>query len=125
MYVYLLTIGFEQLHTEDPINIVVPIKVSLHLLNFISKTKKQNKISFCVFILFLQEINSDKKDEALNFIFPGCLNPFKDEICSMLGIEKRSFLANRRFNAAFSNITLMPLFQNRKNEKLISRSKIN
>ena len=50
---------------EDPINnIVVPIKVCLHFSKFISKTKKRNKNHFCVFVLFLQEINSDKKDEA-------------------------------------------------------------
>ena len=77
-------------------------------------------------ILLLQEINSDREDEALNFILPGCLYPFKDEICRMFANEKQKFLANKRFKAIFANTTLMPIFQNRKNlKKLVSRTKIN
>ena len=76
--------------------------------NLSLKTLKQNKLNFCVFILLLLEINSDKKDEALNFILPGCLYPFKDDICRMFAGEKLNFLANKRFNAIFSNTTLIP-----------------
>ena len=77
-------------------------------------------------ILLLQEINSDREDEALNFILPGCLCPFKDEINRMFVSEKQKFLANKRFRAIFANTTLMPLFQNRKKlKKLISRITVN
>ena len=77
------------------------------------------------YTLFLQEIQTDSKDDLLNFILPGCLLPFKDEICSMFEREKRRFLANKRFYAVFSNTSLKPVFQNRNNlKKLVSRSKV-
>jgi len=76
--------------------------------------------------LFVQGINPDSKDERLNFILPGCLTPFKDEICKMFAIEKRKFLANKRFLAVFQKTSLQPVFSNRQNlKKLVSRSKIN
>ena len=79
-------------------------------------------VPFC----FFQEINSDREDEARNFILPGCLYPFKDEICRMFANEKQKFLANKRFKAIFANTTLMSIFQNRKKlKKLVSRTKIN
>ena len=90
-----------------------------------NKTLKPNSIVSLFYVLSVQEINSDSKDERLNFMLPGCLTPFKDEICSMFAIEKRKFLANKRFNAVFSNTSLQPLFQNRQNlKKLVSRNKV-
>ena len=88
---------------EVPINnIVVPLKVCLLFQIYLLKTLKQNKKRFYVFsILLSQEINSDKEDEALNFILPGCLYPFKDDICRMFVSEKQKFLANKRFKAFF------------------------
>ena len=78
-----------------------------------------------IFALSVQEINSDSKDERLNFMLSWCLTPFKDKICRLFAIEKRKFLANKRFYAVFSHTALLPLFQNRHNlKKLVSRSKI-
>ena len=91
-----------------------------------TKTKKPNYAVSLFLFLSVQGINPDSKDERLNFILPGCLTPFKDEICKMFAIEKRKFLANKRFSAVFQNTSLQPVFLNRQNlKKLVSRSKIN
>ena len=80
----------------------------------------------CFILLSVQEINQDLKEDRLNFMLPGCLFPFKDLICKLFAKEKSKFLANKRFNAVFSNTSLQPAFKNRQNLKnLVSRSKIN
>ena len=92
-----------------------------------TKTKKPNYVVSLFYIfLSVQGINPDSKDERLNFILPGCLTPFKDESCKMFAIEKRKFLANKRFFAVFKSTSLQPVFSNRQNlKKLVSRSKVN
>ena len=112
-------------HNENP---VVPVEVC-YILNshkFTLKQRNQTMLFLCFYFLSIQGINPDSKDERLNFILPGCLTPFKDEICKMFAIEKRKFLANKRFFAVFQNTSLQPVFLNRQNlKKLVSRSKIN
>ena len=61
------------------------------------KQRNQTVLFLCFIFLSVQEINSDSKEDRLNFILPGCLIPFKDEICKLFAIEKSKFLANKRF----------------------------
>ena len=71
----------------------------------------------CFILLSVQEINQDLKEDRLNFMFPGCLFPFQDLICKLFAKEKSKFLANKCFNAVFSNTSLQPAFKNRQNIK--------
>ena len=62
------------------------------------KTLKTNcVVSVFLFLLFVQEINPDLKEDRLNFILPGCLYPYKKLICNLFNKEKSKFLANKRF----------------------------
>ena len=115
-------------HNENPVVPVVNIEVCYirESDKFILKHRNQTSLFLCFSCLFVQGINPDSIDERLNFILPGCLTPFKDEICKMFAIEKRKFLANKRFFAVFQNTSLQPVFSNRQNlKKLVSRSKVN
>ena len=98
-------------------NVVVNVEnievcfISLHKSNNLNIETKQ--CCFRVFIfLSVQEINQDLKEDRLNFMLPGCLFPFKDLICKLFAKEKSKFLANKRFNAVFSNTSLQPAFKN-------------
>ena len=111
-------------HSEK---LVVNIEVCFYIFYKINIENIETKLCcFCVFIFLpVQEINPDPIEDRLNFMLPGCLFPFKDRICKLFAKEKSKFLANKRFNAVFSNTSLQPAFKNRQNIKnLVSRSKI-
>ena len=87
------------------------------------KQRNQTVLFLCFICLSVQEINSDSKENRLNFILLGCLIPFKEEICNLFAIEKSKFLANKWFFAVFNNTLLQQAFKNRQNLKqLVSRS---
>jgi len=106
-------------HNENPVVPVVPVQVC-YILNSHKFTLKQRNqtVLFRFIFLSVQGINPDSKDERLNFILPGCLTPYKDEICKLFAIEKRKFLANKRFFCSFSKyIPTTCLFKQTKFEK--------
>ena len=107
-------------HNENPVVPVVNIEVCYIRKShkFTLKQRNQTILFLCFYCLSVQGINPDSKDERLNFILPGCLTPFKDEICKMFAIEKRKFLANKRFFCSFSKYILTTcLFKQTKLEK--------
>ena len=74
------------------------------------KKERKCKCNFFGFCFCLQISILEQKEQQLNFILPRCLFPKKCEISRIFAIDKQNFLANKRYVAVFSKVSLKPIY---------------
>ena len=85
---------------------------------------KTKILFFCVssFCSAFQETDSFNQ---INLVVPGSLLPFKKEINEIFEKEKQVLFRKKRYAKVFRDVSILPIFSNRKNLKnLVVKTKI-
>ena len=93
---------------------------------FLSKKEdmKTKILFFCVssFCFAFQETDPFNQ---INLVVPGSLLPFKKEINEIFEKEKQVLFRKKRYAKVFRDVSILPIFSNRKNLKnLVVKTKI-
>ena len=94
---------------------------------FNEKRRYENKILFfCVASSFCSfAFQETDPFNQVNLVIPGSLLPFKKEIVNIFEKEKLILFRKKRYAKVFRDISILPIFSNRKNLKnLVVKTKV-
>ena len=86
---------------------------------------KTKILFFCVSSLFCFAFQETDPFNQINLVIPGSLLPFKKEINEIFEKEKQAPFRKKRYAKVFRDVSILPIFSNRKNIKnLVVKTKI-